>query len=159
RATSSRESRSAASLERQRLHDLDAVAAAERKRAGVRRRGQRIAPEEQALGAWPDAMEDAPLTILAEQIAVPVAKEAARAGAQLHQPGGIAVGARPLLLADLGLVIRHAEMFGPELRRDLHGLLRSQRRVNHPLVHALGVHVDLDPAPARRDTVEDGLPE
>src|SRR5262245_23662145 len=104
-------------------------------------------------------MENTPLTIFAQEIAVAVTEETAGTGAQFHETRGRAVLARPLLLADLGLVVGQAEVLGPELRRDFHRLLRAERGVDHPLVHALGVHIDLDGASARGDAVEHRLPE
>ena len=50
-------------------------------------------------------------------------------------------------------------MLGPILGRDLDGQAGGDGCVHHRLVHALGVHVDLDPAAAGGDALEDGLPE
>ncbi len=151
--------RAAASLERQRLHDLDAGAVAEREGARVSRGEDRVAPDEQSLRAGPDAVHDAPPAALAEEIAVAVAGEATRTGAELHEAGRLASGLGALLLADVGLVVGQAEVLGPVPGRDRHGRAGGERRVDHVLIHALGVHVDLDGATTRGDTLEDGFPE
>src|ERR1035438_6285146 len=65
----------------------------------------------------------------------------------------------PLHLADIGLVIGHAQVLAPVLRRNLDGKSRGHCRIYHRLVHALGVHVDLDLAPAGGHALEDGLPK
>ncbi len=158
-AAPARDARPAPPLERERFHDLRAVAAAVGEGPGVRRGGQRVAPDQQALRAWPDAVQDTPRTVFAQQVAVAVAEEAARTRAELHESRRLAARAGTLLLADVGLVVRHAEVLGPVLRRDLHRLARAQRGVDHPLVHPLGVHVDLDLSAAGRHAVEYRLPE
>src|SRR5450759_2945784 len=147
------------SLEGERLHDFDAIAPAEAKRAGVGGGGQRVAPQKQTLGAGPDAVQHAPLAVFAQQVAVAVAEEAAGSGAELHQAGSFAPGLGPFDLADIGLVVGHAEVLGPVLGRNLDGKSGGHRGVHHGLVHALGVHVDLDLAAAGGDALEDGLPE
>jgi len=63
------------------------------------------------------------------------------------------------LLADVRLVVRHAEVLGPVLGRDLHRLARAQCSIDHALVHALGVHVDFDSAAACRHAVKHSFPE
>ena len=64
-----------------------------------------------------------------------------------------------LLVADVGLVVGHAHVLGPELRRHLDGHARGQREVDHALVDALGVQVDLDLAAAALHAIEHGAPE
>src|SRR6185437_2579879 len=69
------------------------------------------------------------------------------------------VSTRPLLLANVGLMVRHAQVLGPVLGRNLHPLPAAQRGIDHPLIHALGVHVDFYWTAACRNTLEHGFPE
>src|SRR5215204_5923835 len=104
-------------------------------------------------------MQHSPLAIFAHQVAVAVAREAARSGTERHEACCGAAFTRPLLLTDVGLVVWQAEVLRPELRRDLHGLASAERRVDHVLVHALGMHIDLDLTAARSHAFEHLLPE
>src|SRR4051812_11638148 len=106
----------------------------------MRRRSLGIAPDEQPLRARPNAVQDAPFAVIAKEVAIAVAEEATGTGAQVHEPLCLTSGARSLLLANVGLVIWHAEVFAPILRRNLYRLASAQGRVNHALIHALGVH-------------------
>ena len=51
-----------------------------------------------------------------------------------------------------GLVIRHAEVLRPVLRRDVDRHAGGQRAIDHRLVDALGVQIDLDRAGRTRAT-------
>src|SRR5208337_2137691 len=157
-AASARSAGSAPPLEGKRFHDLHTIAAAEGEGAGVGRSGERVAPDQQALGTRPDAVQYTPFAVFAQQVAVAVAQETARACAELHEARRCALRAGPLLRADVRLVVRHAEMLGPVFGRNLHRLAGTQRSIDHALVHALGVHVDLDLAAAGRYAVEHRLP-
>src|SRR5947209_13393478 len=64
------DARSSAALEGKRLADFHAVAAAEAESARVGGGGERISPEQKPLRARPDAMDDAPAAIFAQQVAV-----------------------------------------------------------------------------------------
>src|SRR5262249_14460596 len=151
------DSRSASALEGQRLHNLYAIAAAEGERSGMSRGCHRIAPEQQPLCPGPDAVNDAPIPVLAQKVAVAVTEEAARSGTELHQAARRSTIFGLLLLADVGLVVRHSHVFAPIFGRDFDRHARTQRDVQHAFIHSLGVHVDLDFAPASRDALEDHL--
>ncbi len=148
-----------AALEGERLHNFHAIAPAEAEGAGVTRRSHRIAPQKQPLGARPDPVEHAPLAVFAQQVAIAVAEKTAGAGAELHQARTVASRFRAFDLANVGLVIRHAEVFRPILGRNLDGQTRGHGGIYHGLVHALGVHIDLDLATAGGHAVEHRLPE
>src|SRR5258708_39968294 len=113
-ATSPRMAAAGPTLERQRCHDVDAVRSTELKRARVRLRHLRIAPQQQPLRPRPDAKNHAVLAILAQQVRVAIAREAARAAAQREKPLVAYLRLRPLLLANVRLMIRQAPMLRPE---------------------------------------------
>ena len=71
--------RPAAASHRERLEQLDAVGAAKRERPGVGAGEERVAPEQQTLGAGPDPEQHAVAAVLAQQVGVAVAGEAALA--------------------------------------------------------------------------------
>src|SRR5271157_5419036 len=154
-----RHTRSAPALEGERLHDLDAGRPAELEGPRVTGGEDRVGPQQQALGAGPDAPEDVEAPIFAHQVGVAVAGKTAGAGAQSHQATVMVAGRRHLLVANVSLVIRHSHVLGPELRRHLDGHARGQREVNYALVDALGVQVDLDLAAGTLHAVEDASPE
>src|ERR1022692_1580912 len=153
------QARSAPPLEGEWLHDLDAARSAELEGSRVAGGENWVSPQQQALSAWPDAPEDVEAAVFAHQVGVAVAGKAAGAGAQRHEAAVAVAGLRHFLVADVGLVVRHSQVLGPELRRHFDGHARGQREVDHALVDALGVHVDLDLAAGALHAVEDGAPE
>src|SRR5579871_1943913 len=101
------DARPAPPLERERLHDLDSIGAAKTESSRIGGSGFWIAPQQQPLRTRPDAMDDAILTVLAQEIGITIAGEAARSGTEGHQPrGGAAFGY--LLVADIGLMVGHS---------------------------------------------------
>ena len=61
--------------------------------------------------------------------------------------------------ADVGLLVAEALVLGRILRAQLHRHARSHGDRDHLLVHAFGVHINLDGAAAARDSLEQRLPE
>src|SRR5262249_13990857 len=85
--------------------------------------------------------------------------ETARARAELHQSGRLLSGGRNFRSANVGLMVRHAQMLGPELGRDGHGLTRRQGIVEHRLIQAFRMQIELYFSSARGHTFEHGLPK
>src|SRR5215813_11269039 len=149
---------SAAAFERQRLHDLGAIAATETERARIGGSTFRIAPEQQALTAGPDAMNHTPLAILAQQIAIAIAQKITGALTDLQQT--IKLLARWCFYrTDISLVIRQPQMFGPKLGREANRLAGAEGLVEHRLVQTFGVQIDFDFPAASSHAVKDRLPE
>src|SRR5205823_50742 len=117
-------------------------------------REYRVRPAQQALRARPDAPQDVEAPVIAHQVGIAVPCEAARACAERHQPGVAAACTWTLGFADVGLMIRHAQVFGPELRRYFDGHSGGEREIDHVLVDALSVHIDFDLAAGALHTVE-----
>ena len=109
------DTRTLPAFERERLHDLRAIAAAETEGAGVGGGREWIAPQQKTLRSRKDAMDDAIAAVFAQHIAVTVAEEAALAIAEREQALAAAALARHLLLANVGLVVRHAAVLRPVL--------------------------------------------
>src|SRR5579864_1298209 len=120
-------------FEGKRLHDLYPIAPAEGKGARVSRGGERVAPNQEALRAGPDTVQHTPLAIFAQQVAIAITQKAARTCAELHQACRFFPCTRPLLLANVGLMVRQAEMLGPVLGGNFHRLAAAQRCFNHAL--------------------------
>ena len=96
-----------------------------------------------------DAVPHGVTAIVAQQIGVAVAREAAGSFAERHQAAaGVALD-RHLELADRRLVVRHAQVFGPVFRRDIDRQAGRERAVDHLLVDAFGMQVNLDRRPQR----------
>ncbi len=151
---------SATTLEGQRLHDLGAPAVTEPERSAVLRTGEGVAPEQQPLRAGRDAVRHAVTAALLHQVAVPVAREAARARAQRHEAVAVChAGARSLRGTDVGLMVGQAEMLAPVLRRDVHRQAGGQRLLDHGPGDALRVQVDLERTTGVGHAGEDHLPE
>src|SRR6185437_11054190 len=94
-----------------------------------------------------------------EQVAVSIAQEAARAAAESHQRAGLFFRFGAFQLADIGLMIGHSHVLGPEFWR--HAERHPGRRCNieHLLSHAFWMHIDFDGAPASSHAVENRFPE
>src|SRR5262249_33678159 len=58
-----------------------------------------------------------------------------------------------------GLMVGQAHVFGPKLRRDRYQQTGVQRDLNHLLIHALGVHIELDTPSALGEPLENRFPE
>ena len=105
--------------------------------------------------------ENVEAAVFAHQVRVAVAGKAAGAGAQRHEAAVAMAGLRHhLLLAQCrpgwyGIPM----LLGPELRRHLDRHARGQREVDHVLIDALGVQVDLQLASSALHTLEDSAPE
>ncbi len=155
-----RDARSAPALEGQRLHNLDPARSAELEGARVGGGENRVGPQQQALRAGPDAPENFEAAVFAHQVGIAVAREAAGAGAQRHQAG--CRGGRPW--ASPGRGCRPGDTACPcapprTSARRCTGMSGGQRQVDHALVDALGVQVDLHFAAGSLDAFEDRAPE
>ena len=93
------------------------------------------------------------------EVGVAVAGEAARPLAERHQSATPVPLDGHLQVPDRGLVIGHPEMLGPVLRRHVDRHAGRERPIDHRVVEALGVEVDLDTCALPGHAVEHGLPE
>jgi hypothetical protein len=139
--------------------DFEAGGAAEVGGASVSGGGCRVAPEEMALGAGPEAVEDVVFAVLLIEVGVAVARELARAAAHAVETRIHVAGRGYLQCADVGLVIAETLMFGGVFGADFDRHSGGDGHVDHDLVDALGVHVDLDGSAAGGDGFEERLPE
>ena len=104
-------------------------------------------------------MQNTVAAVFAHQIAITIAEETARAGAERHQGRVASFTVRHLQLANGGLMVGHAHVLGPVLGRDLDGLPGRQRRIDHALIHSLGMQIDFHFPPAAHNPVENRFPE
>ncbi len=104
-------------------------------------------------------MADGIFAVVAQQVGIAITGKAARPFRQGHQPAADLARLRHLVGADRRLVIGHAEMLAPVLGRQVERHAGGQGIVDHSLVDALGVQVDLDRPSRAGDTAEDRLPE
>ena len=119
----------------------------------------RVAPQQESLRAGPNSMHHAVAAIFPQQVAITVAQEAAGTAAEFHQSRPFLAWFGPFQFADFRLMIGHAEMLRPILRRNFHRHAGGQRQIDHGLVHAFGMHVDFHLAPAFRHAFEYCFPK
>src|ERR1051326_7924985 len=97
----------------ERFHQIDPIASTNTESASVSCARERIAPEQQAVCARPNPMDDAISPIFFQKITVTVAEKTAGAAAEFHQARSFAAGFGAFDFTDLSLMIRHAMMFSP----------------------------------------------
>jgi hypothetical protein len=146
-------------FERERFHDLDSNRSAELKCSRVSAGEFRIGPHQQALCSGPDAPKNIEPAIFAHQVCVPIAGEASRAGAERHKPTVAMVCPRYFRYANVGLVIRHPHVLGPELGRHFDWQACAKREIDHLLIDSFGMEVQLDSAATSLHAIEYPAPE
>lgn|SRR5437879_7196017 len=109
------------------------------------------------LGARPDTVENLNIRVLTVEVAIAIASEVALATGDSKRPSH----ALPWILGltNVGLMIPQALMFGPELDAGFDRHSRLVGHVNHLLIQALGMHLNLDDASRSGDSLEQRLPK
>ncbi|MGD0942434.1 MAG: hypothetical protein ABR905_22300, partial [Terracidiphilus sp.] len=107
------------------------------------------------LRARPQAVDNAGLAALLEEIAVSVAREEPRTGTQAERSVVAAGVVGNLKSSDVGLIVSKALMLGGVLGSEGYRHTGGNGDVNHGLIDALGMHVDFDGAAAIRNGFEE----
>src|ERR1017187_8497889 len=148
-----------AALEEEGLAEFHAVRAEKVRRLAECRGGRGISPKQHALSPGPHAVEQSVAAPLLIQIAVAIAKKAARAVRKAENGIDPVALARHFEFPDGRLVVTQPLMFRPIFRRNLDRHAGFHGDVDHLLIDALGVHVDLDRPARAADPLEQRPPE
>src|SRR5581483_2472225 len=120
----------------------------------------RIGAEQMPLRSGPQTEEHFSAATFLKEIAIAITRKQSRAATQTEQLCIIVViGVRNLKRADICLFIAKALMLGGVFSSQRDGHTSRGRDVDHCLIHALGMHVDLDRPAGACDSFEERLPE
>jgi hypothetical protein len=147
-----------AAAEGQRLAQLHAERATDRRAPAVPGEQRGVAREQEALAAGPQPEQHAVVPVGAQEVAVAVPGEAAGVLGDPGQLGGVR-GPGPLQVPHRRLVVRQTLVLRPVLGGDGGPVGGLPRRAQHLGVDAFGVHVDADRPVHLPDRLEHGAPE
>ena len=145
-------------LVRQRLANLDAGGTGDCRQLAIAPGHVRIAPEQDALGARPDAERHRIITRSRQKIAIAVTQEPATAFAETHRAWHVAFG-WAFLASDRRLMVGQAHVFGQILGRNVHRQSAADRGVDQFRFHALGMQINLDRPTGSGDALKHHRPE
>src|SRR5258707_824303 len=110
-----------------------------------------------SLGAGPNTIKNFNIRVLPVEVAVTITSKVALTIGDCKSSGHAFTWI--FGLTNVCLVIAQPQVFGPELSAGFHGHSGFVGHIDHDLIQALGMHVDLDDASCSGDRFEKRLPE